>query len=638
MRGFLYLRVPRAVSEMRMTGTHKTPPRGFRPKRLRFVSRAKRLLHRSAVFSTSDLVGGGLNKGGFADDDVSNLLIGGKRFQCGKYVALQFCFERFLAFLFQKLGVDNALNGKAFLFAKLVSVGINDIFENVGDTADIILKLLGIDILTVAEDDDVLLTAGDHNLTLLGKLAVVTGTEIAVLGEYLLGSFLVLVIAEHYDIALNADFALVILVGLVDANVNASHREADSLGIVYKVVVDRNERRAFGDTVAVGNDDTDIFKEIGDFRTQRRTAANDLFKIAAKRVVKLGKDLTSDIDTDMTEKTGEPDTGTNRLGLALFLDACVHSAVKNLHKRGNYVHILRLIERKVLDDSLERVVDAKRRVAVDRNENTRNRFIRMVVRKHRKSDVADGGELQAVLNKRKNVVLGKHNALCDTGRARGVDEHLHLLEIVVLHILEGLVAVFVELLALGDELVEGKIFSFVLFAVKADEIFYVGNLIADTLEGFLALFIAEDDIVVTVIDNIYKVGIGKLLVDGTENALALKRRKVNEYPVVAVLARAGYMSLSKAEILDSGAESHYFVLKFFKGDLAHTLARCAEFKRNLVARLAHCVGGKILKVANRSELGGMDTDLVSHHIEISPRIFIITKSIISGFENYVKRF
>jgi hypothetical protein len=42
VRGFLYLRVPRAVSEMRMTGTHKTPPRGFRPKRLRFVSRAKR--------------------------------------------------------------------------------------------------------------------------------------------------------------------------------------------------------------------------------------------------------------------------------------------------------------------------------------------------------------------------------------------------------------------------------------------------------------------------------------------------------------------------------------------------------------------------------------------------------------------
>ena len=265
----------------------------------------------------------------------------------------------------------------------------------------------------------------------------------------------------------------------------------------------------------------------------------------------------------------------------------------------------------------------------------------MVVRKHRKTYLADGRKLQAVLNERKDIVLGKHNALSDTRGARGIDEHLHLLKVVVLHFEEGLIAVFEELFTLLEEFVEGKIFAFVLFTVEADEIFNVGNLVTDTLERFLALFIAEDDIVIAVIDDVYKVRIGKLLVDRTENALALKRRKINENPIVAVFACAGNVSLSKAERIDSGAEPENFFLKFLIANLTHALARCTEFISNLVARFAYCVCNKVLNVANGGELGRILSDRVSHHNHISPdfkKIIIITKNIISGFENYVNRF
>ena len=69
--------------------------------------------------------------------------------------------------------------------------------------------------LTVIKNDYGLLSSCDEDVSLIVHISNVTRSKPTVLGEYLCGSLGVLVIAEHYVVALNENFTRFLALGAV---------------------------------------------------------------------------------------------------------------------------------------------------------------------------------------------------------------------------------------------------------------------------------------------------------------------------------------------------------------------------------------------------------------------------------------
>jgi hypothetical protein len=218
------------------------------------------------------------------------------------------------------------------------------------------------------------------------------------------------------------------------------------------------------------------------------------------------------------------------------------------------------------------------------NKNACDRLVGVVIGKYRKTDFADNSGLESEINERNEVVLGEHNTLCETGGTRGIKKHLHSFFILGFHFAIFAVTFLVKLLSVFEEFSEGKEFSVVFVAVEGNEIFNVRKLVSYLAEYLFALLVTENDLVVTVVDNVNEVGRGKLLINGAEYALALKSGEISKDPIIAVFGAATDVGSRHTERVERGAEIIGLHLEFAEGYLANTFFG-AEFISDSVTRL-----------------------------------------------------
>ena len=184
-----------------------------------------------------DLTCGGLVKSFFSDNHVVNVLVLGKSVVevCDRLLDL--VIDLFVGHAANLLFVRKDLGTKSNFLAVFVSCGRNDYFADKRKVHDIILDLLGIDVLSVAENDEVLFAACDVKAVYFVNSSVVACVEPSVGFKHLGGKFRHFVIAHHNSVALYADLALAVLVGVVDNCINDGKDGSDGLGNDVVIVV-----------------------------------------------------------------------------------------------------------------------------------------------------------------------------------------------------------------------------------------------------------------------------------------------------------------------------------------------------------------------------------------------------------------
>ena len=226
----------------------------------------------------------------------------------------------------------------------------NHALGNLIHRREVFLNLLGEDIFAVFEDNDRLLSAGDVNIPLAVEIAEVTRAEPTVVGEGGSGGRLILVVAEHDVLALDADFAVAVGRDVVKLDLAAGQRNADGGRVVEHIVVGADQRRALGDAVAVDERDADAVKEFAKLGTQRRTAADDLTQIAAERLVHRGKQRLAHVDAHAAHLVAHRNHLFEGLLLAILARVCHNLFVEDFDKGGDKVDEVRLVLLKVLED------------------------------------------------------------------------------------------------------------------------------------------------------------------------------------------------------------------------------------------------------------------------------------------------
>ena len=224
---------------------------------------------------TFDLIGGRLIKRSLTDEDLLDVLICGELCACGGHVVAQGSgnvLDLQLRDLF-RIAID--LGAESAFRTLFVKHRRNDDLGDIRDALNIILDLLGVNVLAVGEDDEVLLTSRDDELTALVDGTVVAGVEFSV-DEDLCGLLGVLVVAEHDRITLDCDLAQTVLVHILNGDIDAGKRNACRFKIIEIVAVCGYERRAFGDAVAVYQCDSDAVEELTDLGADGCAAADDL--------------------------------------------------------------------------------------------------------------------------------------------------------------------------------------------------------------------------------------------------------------------------------------------------------------------------------------------------------------------------
>lgn len=136
----------------------------------------------------------------------------------------------------------------------------------------------------------------------------IAGAEPAVEGERLGGSLRILVIPEHYIVAADLDLSLLksrVVDPLgVDADAATGDRGSDRAALRCIVWVDRDERRTFGDAVALVDLDPKLLKAFRDRGIHCRSAADYLVYPAAEVIQHLGKQFAARVDSGLAEKLG----------------------------------------------------------------------------------------------------------------------------------------------------------------------------------------------------------------------------------------------------------------------------------------------------------------------------------------------
>ena len=219
-------------------------------------------------FESCDLSRGVLGEFLVSQLDSANGFVGGVftvnaldfPLKVGFQIVDSLCFQPFMVGVY--FGNDNLLGGIVFMHA-LVD---NDLVY-AADALDIALDFLGVDILTVRENDEIFHAAGDVEPLIaveLSDITDVTGVEVAVLIDNLTGGFFIFKVAEHNVGAAVTDFTFAFFIGSVDFDLAADDGETDRAVFAAFIAVAGDERCTFGNAVAVENDDTDAFKKVDD--------------------------------------------------------------------------------------------------------------------------------------------------------------------------------------------------------------------------------------------------------------------------------------------------------------------------------------------------------------------------------------
>ena len=230
-----------------------------------------------------DLAQGVLGEVLLADLQDGDLLVGHRRLVVGIDVGLEVCLRVGNAVLLHVVLVREDLSDDGVVRDAAAALAlVDDDILHAGDGDQLVLDLLGVDVLAVREDDEVLLAAGDVEDVVLVQLAIVAGAEVAVVVEGVLGGSLVLVVAQHDVRASDADLALAVLVGVANHDGVDIEHGADTAPHHAAAAVDGDDGRALGDAVAVEGRDADGLEEGEDLGVDGRAARDDHLHLAAE--------------------------------------------------------------------------------------------------------------------------------------------------------------------------------------------------------------------------------------------------------------------------------------------------------------------------------------------------------------------
>ena len=174
----------------------------------------------SSLFVCSlDFFGSRFHKFGVTDSDLCNRLIGWERIIEQTDLLIKICLNIALCCAEFLIGIDLGNELVIFLGHKAL--------DNAGDASDQCFKLFGRNVLAVGQDDQILDAPRDVDEAVLVELAEVARVEPAV-NNRLFGFLGHIVVAEHNDIALHANLALAVIVGVIDLDFDIGESLTDT--------------------------------------------------------------------------------------------------------------------------------------------------------------------------------------------------------------------------------------------------------------------------------------------------------------------------------------------------------------------------------------------------------------------------
>ena len=263
--------------------------------------------------------------------------------------------------LFSKAGLigidlaNDGVEGDATTALTLVNYDINES----GSCAERILDLLGIYVLTVRENDNVLESTCDVEDSVACRsdlhAACVTCTEEAVLGECLGISLIILVVTKHNVGTLNLNLTLAGVVCICNTALNDGKNGTNTLGNDVVIVVYRKDRSALGNTVTVKNLNADTVEEVCHLLIKRCATGNDHVKLTAEgRENHFFEETVEGLKTDLMAILVEYNKTLNKAGneLTLCIDALKNSSVECLNVKRNCYKVAGLMLCKLLENVL----------------------------------------------------------------------------------------------------------------------------------------------------------------------------------------------------------------------------------------------------------------------------------------------
>ena len=163
-------------------------------------------------------------------------------------------------------------------------------------------------------------------------------------------------------------------------------------------MVGADERGTLGNSVAVDEVETDIVEEFCNLGTNRRTAANNLFELAAEALKNKSEELTALVNALSTKLVALFNKLIELLLHTLLFDVFHNALIHRLGDCRHNINIGRLVDNKIFEHCRQTFIDAKRGMMVEGYENIADRFIGVMIGQERKSRVVNGGNHKSVIN------------------------------------------------------------------------------------------------------------------------------------------------------------------------------------------------------------------------------------------------
>ena len=241
---------------------------------------------------------------------------------------------------------------------------------------ELCFQFFGIDVFTVAEDDQIFGAAGDIQISVLIQISQIPGAEPSVFRDHLCGRLGILVISQHHTIAFYKDLAVFDFCG------HTGDRFSHGAKPVSSGVIARNKRCAFRKTVSLEH----VYAKFGEgFRnilTKCRTADNNTCQIPAEFVQQAFVQLSSDIDSENAAYTVDSFCECDFSLICSRSDTIHDFLVKCFRNRGNNKNETGLEPIHIGCDIFKSVIDADGYTPIQHSKVTDGQLIGMVDRQN----------------------------------------------------------------------------------------------------------------------------------------------------------------------------------------------------------------------------------------------------------------
>ena len=426
----------------------------------------------------------------------------------------------------------NLCNDCVVLHTSLALTLVNDDIDYAGSCNELVFDFFGINVLTVGENDEILFTSGNIENIVFVKLTVVTGFEVTVLSDRILGCGFILKVTQHYVGTCYPNFALAILVGLVDLNGVNIQNVTYTAAYGVSTAVNRNNGSALGNAVAVEGGNTDGFEKAENFGIDGSTAGNDHFYLAAKCRTNFCKQLCTNVNANLQECIADFDHASNKLFLLLLFQVCHNTAVECFEIQRNDNQVLGFLLLEFLCYIAQTTGDIDfttdhhmtdqhygRTKGMVRRQNTNRLFTEIHIRNN-------GGKVG------ENCILRKHYAFALAGCAGGEYQQRHGMGINrCIHICIGICCKFCF-----ATLHQGCKRYVTLFAAKIYSRRYEGDLTFNNSSLLFEICIAEEEFCIGTLNGCCKILSLPVAVKRNEYTTDGKHRIIGKRPLVGKLA------------------------------------------------------------------------------------------------------